>query len=187
MHRRLAGRTPAIAALRAVLAGCRLTAGRVRAMLAAVTGTADHVRRNRAAWDRLAAEYAEPGLRMWAEPEPTWGIWNATEAKAGVLAGDLEGRDSIELGCGTGYVQPGWPAGAPARPGWTTPRRSWPPPASSRTVSGSGSRWYTAAPSRHRSPTPASTWRSPSTAPASGATPTPGSRRRPGCCAPAVS
>jgi L-ascorbate metabolism protein UlaG (beta-lactamase superfamily) len=27
-------------------------------MLAAVTGTADHVRRNRAAWDRLAAEYA---------------------------------------------------------------------------------------------------------------------------------
>ena len=33
-------------------------------MLAAVNGTADHVRRNRAAWDRLAAEYAEPGLRM---------------------------------------------------------------------------------------------------------------------------
>ena len=103
------------AALRAVLAGCRLTAGQVRAMLAAVTGTADHVRRNRAAWDRLAAEYAEPGLRMWAEPEPTWGIWNVTEAKAGLLAGDLEGRDSIELGCGTGYVS-AWLARRGARP-----------------------------------------------------------------------
>lgn len=40
-------------------------------MLAAVNGTAGHMRRNRAAWDRLAAEYAEPGLRMWGEPEPT--------------------------------------------------------------------------------------------------------------------
>jgi SAM-dependent methyltransferase len=73
-------------------------------MLAAVTGTADHVRRNRAAWDRLATEYAGPGLRMWAEPEPTWGIWNVAEAQAGVLPADLEGRDSVELGCGTGYV-----------------------------------------------------------------------------------
>jgi SAM-dependent methyltransferase len=63
----------------------------------------------------LAAEYAEPGLRMWAEPEPTWGIWNVTEAKAGVLAGDLEGRDSIELGCGTGYVS-AWLARRGARP-----------------------------------------------------------------------
>src|SRR5580698_3298761 len=30
-------------------------------MLAAVTGTGDHVRRNRAVWDRWAAEYAGPG------------------------------------------------------------------------------------------------------------------------------
>ena len=63
--------------------------------LAAVTGTADHVRRNRAAWDRLAAEYAEPGLRMWAEPEPTWGIWNVAETRVGVLPADLEGREFI--------------------------------------------------------------------------------------------
>jgi len=70
-------------------------------MLTAVTGTADHVRGNRAAWDRLAAEYAGPGWRMWAEPEPTWGIWNVAEAHAGVLPADLAGRDSIELGCGT--------------------------------------------------------------------------------------
>jgi hypothetical protein len=53
-------------------------------MLAAVTRTADHVRRHRAAWDRLAAEYTEPAWRMWAEPEPTQGIWNAGETRAGV-------------------------------------------------------------------------------------------------------
>ncbi len=84
-------------------------------MLTAVTGTADRVRRNRAAWDRWAAEYAGPGLRLWAAAEPAWGIWNVAEAQAGVLPADLEGRDSIELGCGTGYVS-GWLARRGARP-----------------------------------------------------------------------
>ena len=73
-------------------------------MLAAVAGTGDHVPRNRAAWDRWAAEYAEPGLRGWAQPEPGWGIWQVPEARVGVLPADLAGLDSIELGCGTGYV-----------------------------------------------------------------------------------
>jgi SAM-dependent methyltransferase len=81
----------------------------------AVTGTADHVRRNRAAWDRWAAEYAGPGVRLWAAPEPVWGIWNIAEAQAGVLPADLDGRDSIELGCGTGYVS-AWLARRGARP-----------------------------------------------------------------------
>ena len=45
-----------------MLRGYRLTTERAGAMLAAVTSTADHVRRHRAAWDRLAAEYAELGL-----------------------------------------------------------------------------------------------------------------------------
>ena len=80
-----------------------------------MTGTADHVRRNRAAWDRWAAEYAGPGLRLWAAAEPAWGIWNVTEAQAGVLPADLQGRDSIELGCGTGYVS-AWLARRGARP-----------------------------------------------------------------------
>jgi len=84
-------------------------------MLTAVTRTADHVRRNRAAWDRWAAEYAGPGLRLWAAAEPAWGIWNVTEAHTGVLPADLEGRDSIELGCGTGYVS-AWLARRGARP-----------------------------------------------------------------------
>ena len=84
-------------------------------MLAAVAGTGDHVPRNRAVWDRWAAEYAEPGLRGWAQPEPAWGIWQVSEAQAGVLPADLAGRDTIELGCGTGYVS-AWLARRGARP-----------------------------------------------------------------------
>jgi hypothetical protein len=52
----------------------RLTTWRAGAMLTAVTGTGDHVRRNRAAWDRWAAEYAGPGMRNWAASEPTWAM-----------------------------------------------------------------------------------------------------------------
>lgn len=84
-------------------------------MLTAVTGAADHVRRNRTAWDRWAAEYAGPGLRNWAASEATWGIWNIPEAKVGVLPDDLADRDSVELGCGTGYVS-AWLARRGARP-----------------------------------------------------------------------
>jgi len=58
-------------------------------MLAAVAGTGDHVLRNRAVWDRWAAEYAAPGLRGWAQPEPAWGIWQVPEARTGVLPADL--------------------------------------------------------------------------------------------------
>ena len=84
-------------------------------MLTAVSGTADHVPRNRAAWDRWAEEYAGAGARNWAAAEPSWGIWGIAEAQAGVLPADLEGRDSIELGCGTGYVS-AWLARRGARP-----------------------------------------------------------------------
>ena len=68
----------------------RLTAWRAGAMLTAVSGTADHVPRNRAAWDRWAEEYAGPGLRNWAVAEPSWGIWGIAKAQAGVLPVDLE-------------------------------------------------------------------------------------------------
>jgi SAM-dependent methyltransferase len=68
-----------------------------------VTGTPDHVLRNRSEWDQWAADYAGAGLRNWAA-EASWGIWGVPAADAGVLPPDLNGRDSIELGCGTGYV-----------------------------------------------------------------------------------
>jgi SAM-dependent methyltransferase len=64
----------------------------------------DHVRRNRAYWDAMAADWVEPGRRNWAAAEPTWGIWALPESQLRLLPADLAGRDTIELGCGTGYV-----------------------------------------------------------------------------------
>ena len=64
----------------------------------------EHVRRNRAHWDELAAEYAVSGARAWAQPEPSWGIWGIPEAEVRLLPDALEGKDVIELGCGTAYV-----------------------------------------------------------------------------------
>jgi len=84
-------------------------------MLTAVTGTADHVLRNRAAWDQWAADYAGPGLRRWAAAEPSWGLWNIPETHVGLLPADVTGQDSIELGCGTGYIS-AWLARRGARP-----------------------------------------------------------------------
>jgi len=80
-----------------------------------VTGTPQHVLRNRSAWDRWAAGYAGAGLRSWAADEPAWGIWAVPEARAGVLPPDLDGLDTVELGCGTGYVS-AWLARRGARP-----------------------------------------------------------------------
>jgi len=80
-----------------------------------VTGTPDHVLRNRSAWDQWAPDYARAGLRSWAATEPTWGIWGIAEAQARVFPTNLGGRDSIELGCGTGYVS-AWLARRGARP-----------------------------------------------------------------------
>ena len=78
-------------------------------------GISDHVRRNRSAWDTWAAEYAGLGLHGWAAAEPSWGIWSVPEAQARVLPDALGGCDSIELGCGTGYVS-AWLARRGARP-----------------------------------------------------------------------
>jgi len=69
-----------------------------------VDGTPDHVLRNRSAWDQWAPQFAAAGLRNWAAAEPAWGIWRIPEAQARVLPPGLRGQDSIELGCGTGYV-----------------------------------------------------------------------------------
>jgi SAM-dependent methyltransferase len=62
-----------------------------------------HVRRNRAAWDGYAAEYVEPGRRAWAANDPWWGIWHVRDAELRALP-DVAGLDTLELGCGTGYV-----------------------------------------------------------------------------------
>ena len=74
----------------------------------------EHVRRNRAAWDRLAAEYAQAGQRAWATDEITWGIWQLRERDLTLLP-EVAGKDVIELGCGTAYWS-AWLARRGARP-----------------------------------------------------------------------
>ncbi len=71
--------------------------------------------RNRTAWDQWAVGYAAAGLRNWAAAQPQWGIWGIAESLAGILPASLDGRDTIELGCGTGYVS-AWLARRGARP-----------------------------------------------------------------------
>ena len=81
----------------------------------AMGGLPDYVIRNRASWDGWASDYVEPGRRNWAQDEPSWGIWSVPESEVRVLPDDLDGRDVIELGCGTGYVS-----------AWLARRGAWP-------------------------------------------------------------
>jgi SAM-dependent methyltransferase len=75
----------------------------------------DHVPRNVAAW--AARQEGETALaqRNWAASEPSWGIFGVPEREAGILPTELEGRDVVELGCGTAYVS-AWLARRGARP-----------------------------------------------------------------------
>ncbi len=81
----------------------------------AVADLPAHVAANREAWDRYATEYEAPGRRAWARDEPTWGIWGVPELELRLLPDDLDGKDTIELGCGTAYVS-AWLARRGARP-----------------------------------------------------------------------
>jgi SAM-dependent methyltransferase len=74
----------------------------------------DHVRRNREEWDRWAPEWEEAGRRNWEQDEPSWGQWSVPEAQLRMFPEVVEGLDTIELGCGTGYVS-GWLARRGAR------------------------------------------------------------------------
>ena len=75
----------------------------------------EHVARNRAHWDAMAERWVAGGERFWAQDEPTWGIWGVPESELHLLPDDLDGRDVIELGCGTAYVS-AWLARRGARP-----------------------------------------------------------------------
>ena len=64
----------------------------------------EHVLANREAWDRYAEEYVAGGRRNWEKPTPTWGLWSIPESELLLLPDDLDGKDVVELGCGTAYV-----------------------------------------------------------------------------------
>jgi SAM-dependent methyltransferase len=65
---------------------------------------AGHIPRNRAAWNSYAPEYAVRGRGNWAAEEQTWGVFGVPESFLKLLPDELEGKDAVELGCGTGYV-----------------------------------------------------------------------------------
>ena len=75
----------------------------------------EHARRNREQWDAWADEYVAMGRRAWAATDPSWGVFSVPEAQLRMLPDDLDGRDAIELGCGTAYVSK-WLADRGARP-----------------------------------------------------------------------
>src|SRR3954447_6173525 len=63
----------------------------------------EYVQRNRSSWDEWAREYVAAGRRNWSVTEPSWGIWGVPESQVGMFPADLDGKDAIELGCGTAY------------------------------------------------------------------------------------
>ncbi len=70
-----------------------------------MTDLPDYVLINREHWDEQAKDYVANAQKNWApDKEPEWGIWNVPESEVGMLDLDLDGKDVIELGCGTGYV-----------------------------------------------------------------------------------
>lgn len=75
----------------------------------------NHLKENRAAWDRMSVEFKDWGHKAWTSVEPSWGIFSAPESAVGMLPSDLEGKRVIELGCGTAYVS-AWLARRGAHP-----------------------------------------------------------------------
>jgi len=76
--------------------------------------SSDSVQANVEHWTAWAAEYVDPGRRNWESNEPDWGIWNIPESEVGFLP-DVDGKDVVELGCGTAYVS-SWVARRGGRP-----------------------------------------------------------------------
>jgi SAM-dependent methyltransferase len=72
-----------------------------------------HVERNRTVWTEYAPEFAEWAPRAWAG-EFAWGVWHVPESELQALP-DVAGLDTVELGCGTGYIS-SWLARRGARP-----------------------------------------------------------------------
>jgi SAM-dependent methyltransferase len=75
----------------------------------------EHVRKNREAWDTMSVDYVEHGHHAWSTNEVTWGIFSVPEEDLHLLPDDLDGKDAIELGCGTAYVS-SWLARRGAKP-----------------------------------------------------------------------
>ena len=63
----------------------------------------DYVAINREGWTQANAEYTDRQADgAWTQEEITWGQWSQPEREIRILP-PLEGKDVIELGCGTAY------------------------------------------------------------------------------------
>jgi SAM-dependent methyltransferase len=72
-------------------------------------------RRNREVWTQENAAYTGPkALEAWQQDEIRWGVFQVPEAEVGALP-DVDGKDVVELGCGTAYFS-AWLAKRGARP-----------------------------------------------------------------------
>jgi len=61
-------------------------------------------RRNRDLWTRSNAEYTDAKARdAWTADDISWGVWGVRETTLRALP-ELDGKDVVELGCGTAYV-----------------------------------------------------------------------------------
>ena len=74
----------------------------------------EHAAANRESWAKEAASYVAGAERNWATDEITWGILDVPETR-GADPADVDGKDVVELGCGTAYVS-AWLARRGARP-----------------------------------------------------------------------
>jgi SAM-dependent methyltransferase len=73
-----------------------------------------HAARNRGLWDDTFSEwFGSRGAQQWAA-DPHWGIWETPETELHVLP-ELDGKDVIDLGCGTAYIG-AWVMRAGGRP-----------------------------------------------------------------------
>jgi SAM-dependent methyltransferase len=77
-------------------------------------GKIDYLAANQAAWEARAESEIVLAQRAWNQ-EPNWGIFSIPDDEVGLLQQDLNGRDTIELGCGTAYIS-AWLARRGAHP-----------------------------------------------------------------------
>ena len=75
----------------------------------------EHLQANVDAWEARGDDQLRLARREWSLSEPTWGIFSVPESEAGLLPAELDGKVSVELGCGTAYVS-AWLARRGARP-----------------------------------------------------------------------
>ena len=80
-----------------------------------MAGISEDAKRNREDWTQANVAYTDArASAKWAEPEINWGVFDVPESSLGSLP-EVDGRDVIELGCGTAYVS-AWLARRGARP-----------------------------------------------------------------------